>query len=138
VQAVYWTGYEFVKRSLTKNQPLDVPPPVHISFIAGATSGAVAATLTTPFDVIKTQFQVELGQQAMCEHKTAASSKLKLSNFALISEIVASQGVKGLFVGLIPRVAKVAPACAIMISSYEYFKGYFQSQNEDDAFRHGT
>lgn len=31
-------------------------------------------------------------------------------------------GVKGLFAGLTPRLLKVAPACAIMISTFEYSK----------------
>lgn len=31
-------------------------------------------------------------------------------------------GVRGLFAGLTPRLIKVAPACAIMISTFEYSK----------------
>lgn len=31
-------------------------------------------------------------------------------------------GVRGLFAGLAPRLIKVAPACAIMISTFEYSK----------------
>ena len=31
--------------------------------------------------------------------------------------------------GLVPRVVKVAPACAIMISTYEYFKTHFYNRN---------
>ena len=31
--------------------------------------------------------------------------------------------------GLLPRLMKVAPACAIMISTYEFFKNYFISHN---------
>ncbi|VDO22412.1 unnamed protein product [Haemonchus placei] len=31
--------------------------------------------------------------------------------------------------GTVPRVAKIAPACAVMIGSYEYFKVYFERTN---------
>ena len=33
------------------------------------------------------------------------------------------------FSGFLPRVIKVAPACAIMISSYEFGKAFFQEMN---------
>ena len=50
-------------------------------------------------------------------------------NLAIAKELVASQGVRGLFSGLTPRLLKVAPACAIMISSYEWCKALFHTQN---------
>ncbi len=43
--------------------------------------------------------------------------------------IVRSHGVAGLFAGLAPRLLKVAPACAIMISTYEYCKLFFRRWN---------
>ena len=33
------------------------------------------------------------------------------------------------FLGLIPRLIKIAPACAVMISTYEFGKSFFQKQN---------
>lgn len=45
-------------------------------------------------------------------------------------EIVSAQGARGLFAGLIPRILKVAPACAIMIASYEHCKRFFRDRNE--------
>ena len=45
-------------------------------------------------------------------------------------ELVADQGGRALFSGLTPRLLKVAPACAIMISSYEFCKEFFRKQNQ--------
>ncbi|VDM79970.1 unnamed protein product [Strongylus vulgaris] len=39
-------------------------------------------------------------------------------------------GVRALFAGVVPRVVKIAPSCAVMIGSYEYFKGYFARRNK--------
>ena len=44
-------------------------------------------------------------------------------------DVVTRHGYAGLFAGLVPRVAKIAPACAIMITSYEAGKDYFSRQN---------
>ena len=43
--------------------------------------------------------------------------------------IYKNHGVKGLFTGLLPRIFKVAPACAIMIATFEYGKQFFQKYN---------
>lgn len=40
-------------------------------------------------------------------------------------EIYSQHGFRGLFAGTVPRLVKVAPACAIMISSFEYGKIFF-------------
>lgn len=58
--ALYWFNYELVKSWLTAFRPKD-PTSVGISFVAGGISGTVAAILTLPFDVVKTQRQVALG-----------------------------------------------------------------------------
>lgn len=48
-----------------------------------------------------------------------------------LKRLYSSQGLRGVFSGLGPRLAKVAPACAIMISSFEYGKSFFYRYNED-------
>lgn len=37
-------------------------------------------------------------------------------------QLYGQYGVSGLFTGLVPRVIKVAPACAIMIATFEHGK----------------
>lgn len=43
----------------------------------------------------------------------------------IFKQIYEQQGVRGLFTGTTPRVIRVAPSCAIMISSFEYGKIFF-------------
>ena len=48
----------------------------------------------------------------------------------LLWHIFKAEGAPGLWRGWIPRTLKVAPACAIMISSYEVGKRMFRGVNE--------
>ena len=79
---------------------------------AGAGAGAFAAYLTTPFDVIKTRRQVY--------EFRGSSAPPKMMH--IIGNILRDEGVSSLFAGVTPRVAKVAPACAIMIAAYDIGK----------------
>ncbi|KAI8420789.1 hypothetical protein MSG28_007997 [Choristoneura fumiferana] len=56
--------------------------------------------------------------------------KQKASNMQDIARnIYKNHGIKGMFTGLLPRIFKVAPACAIMIATFEYGKQFFQTYN---------
>ena len=43
----------------------------------------------------------------------------------MLARIARAEGAPALFAGVLPRLAKVAPSCAIMIASYEMGKRYF-------------
>ncbi|KAM9807184.1 mitochondrial glutathione transporter SLC25A40 isoform 2-T3 [Syngnathus typhle] len=122
--AIYWYNYERGKRWLCQHYGTSEPT-FAMTFMSGATSGTIASILTLPFDVVKTRRQVELGElQAMnLSHKAS-------STVTVMKKIVMQHGVKGLFAGFLPRVVKVAPACAIMISSYEMGKDFFRKYNQ--------
>ena len=77
---------------------------------AAGVGGAVAAALTTPFDVIKTQ------QQISPQRKTLA---------ATAGDIYAKRGAAGFMVGVLPRSARAMPAGAIVVSTYEFIKSCF-------------
>ncbi|XP_060680948.1 probable mitochondrial glutathione transporter SLC25A40 isoform X1 [Hemiscyllium ocellatum] len=123
--AIYWFNYELMKSQLCKKYNKNEPT-LTISFSSGATSGAIAAVLTLPFDVVKTRRQIELG-----ELNTMRSQKTLTATWKIMERIVTESGFGGLFVGLLPRLMKVAPACAIMISSYEYGKSFFRKINRE-------
>uniref|UniRef100_A0A8D0BCS3 Mitochondrial glutathione transporter SLC25A39 n=1 Tax=Salvator merianae TaxID=96440 RepID=A0A8D0BCS3_SALMN len=124
--ALYWFNYELVKESFCSRLHLDEAT-FTVSFASGAISGTVAAILTLPFDVVKTQRQVELGDMETLQVTTARSS----STWLLMQKIWKQSGTRGLFAGFLPRVIKVAPACAIMISTYEFGKTFFQKINQE-------
>ncbi|KAM6368888.1 mitochondrial glutathione transporter SLC25A39 isoform 1-T1 [Pluvialis apricaria] len=128
--ALYWFNYELVREWLCGQARLDEAT-FMISFASGAISGTVAAVLTLPFDVVKTQRQIELGDSEV--HPVAASKPS--STWLLMRRIRAESGTRGLFAGFLPRVIKVAPACAIMISTYEFGKTFFQKLNQERRLR---
>lgn len=109
----------------------------------------VAAFLTTPFDVLKTRRQVFI-QKAPTSTPTSSisavpsskptgtsSSQPKITTrprpnvpgtFPLLLGIIKAEGPQALFAGLAPRLLKVAPACAIMISCYEGVGSWLEGQ----------
>ena len=76
--------------------------------------------LTHPFDVAKTIQQISLD---LPPAQNGATEKLRM--IKVFKGILRQEGLRGLFSGLVPRVAKVAPACGVMISSYEIGKRFF-------------
>ncbi|XP_056143590.1 probable mitochondrial glutathione transporter SLC25A39 [Lampris incognitus] len=124
--ALYWFNYELVKAQLCRQHRISQPN-FSISFTAGAISGAVAAILTLPFDVVKTRRQIQLGEM----ETLAVAMKKTTSTWHIMKDICAESGYRGLFAGFLPRVIKVAPACAVMISTYEFGKIFFQKWNLD-------
>ncbi|XP_049716726.1 probable mitochondrial glutathione transporter SLC25A39 isoform X2 [Elephas maximus indicus] len=148
--ALYWFNYEMVKSWLSGPRPKDQTS-VGISFVAGGISGTshllwldagvgvlgmklsplpihqVAAVLTLPFDVVKTQRQVALGAVEAVRVRSPCAD----STWLLLRRIRAESGTRGLFAGFLPRIIKAAPSCAIMISTYEFGKSFFQKLNRE-------
>jgi solute carrier family 25, member 39/40 len=157
---IYWWGYEAVRNAMTdaresaKGKTLDPSRSATSgryaqmnenqtttfidSFTAGAVSGAVASLVTTPFDVGKTRQQVyrHAGDDSPTIQAAKAAAKEgkvvpeELSMPRFLFHIFKEEGIAGLFKGWIPRCLKVAPACAIMISSYEVGKRWARNVNE--------
>ena len=144
---LYWWGYEAVRNALTdmrdppysrtKQRSESRDNSNHTvtfvdSFLAGSISGAIASVVTTPFDVGKTRQQVLLHEPSKITGKEA-STALRPEERAMprfIYHLWKEEGMAGLFKGWVPRMLKVAPACAIMISSYEVGKKMAKGVNE--------
>lgn len=97
------------------------------SFLAGAASGGFASVVTMPFDVGKTRTQVFRDSPS---GGPAAAAPEERNMARLLWHIFRTEGLPGLFRGCVPRTLRVAPACAIMISSYEVGKRVFRGVNE--------
>ncbi|CAG9787155.1 unnamed protein product [Diatraea saccharalis] len=122
---IYWTTFESTKRLF--NRPDSEKNTFLFNFFCGSVAGSIAAFLTLPFDVIKTHQQIELGEK---EIYTDGKTQQRASNMQDIARnIYRNHGFKGLFTGLLPRIFKVAPACAIMIATFEYGKQFFRQYN---------
>lgn len=126
---IYWLGYEsgrnFLARQRERRERTSGTSSATFtdSFIAGATSGSVAAFLTMPFDVGKTKQQVVAQGLPLTESSTTDGM------VKVLRGIYQKEGLSGLWRGCVPRMLKVAPACAIMISSYEVGKNLAHKAN---------
>ncbi len=139
--AIYWASYEAVKhwyagKWLRSRAAPDVLDTISLSFVSGATAGMVAAMITTPFDVAKTRRQLyfndnhgnapapdgsrgSMHSKSCPVHQSKGSTLPSTSILAHLKHIWRNEGLAGLTLGMGPRIAKVAPSCAIMISCYE-------------------
>lgn len=102
----YWASYETWKRMFLRHGY----DGAWVAFISGAVSGTSAALITSPFDVLKTR------RQALIMSSTNQNLSRTLP---LLLQVVRTEGPSALFAGVVPRVAKIAPACGIMISCFE-------------------
>ena len=114
--AIYFAGYEGGKVLFTGAGFGESPSSTFwhefgVSFTVAATSGCVAAVATHPFDLVKTRLQAE--------HENRHARVSSRSLFHTLRRMFAAEGVPGLFRGLSPRLAKVAPACGIMMGAFE-------------------
>lgn len=113
--SIYWFGYEKLRARFMKRSG-----PEYIlvySFLSGAISGITAAVLTNPLDVIKSKIQSNGFEVA-----TAAQQRKILFN---AKSLYREDGLRAFMRGWLPRAVKIAPACGIMISTYELFKPIF-------------
>ena len=102
---LYWASYEGLKSRFNRNGREGVS----VAFASGAMSGIIAAFFTSPFDVLKTRRQALI--MSTPSH-TAAT-------MPLLRHMLRTEGYSALYTGIGPRMAKIAPACGMMIACYE-------------------
>lgn len=140
--AIYFMGYETMKRMLTGGSGLGEGgsgkgglEEFGVAFLSGATSGGVAAVVTHPFDLVKTRLQASSSSSSRgsssSEGKGPSHRTVSSRTLPALRTIFQEEGVPGLFRGITPRMAKVAPACGLMIGSYEAVGHLFAMAEQD-------
>jgi len=117
-QAANFTAYTELKDYLQRNSadPTAQLPGWQTS-IVGLISGAVGPFSNAPIDTIKTRLQktpAEPGQTAMGRIMAIANHMWKV------------EGVRAFWMGITPRVMRVAPGQAVTFTVYEYLKGVLE------------
>ncbi|OJJ67518.1 hypothetical protein ASPBRDRAFT_661675 [Aspergillus brasiliensis CBS 101740] len=112
--------YESVRKYLTPEG--DATPGPLRKLLAGAVSGAVAQTCTYPFDVLRRRFQIN----------TMSGMGYKYASITdAVKAIVAQEGLRGLFKGIVPNLLKVAPSMASSWLSFELTRDYLVGWRSD-------
>lgn len=117
--AVHFATYEAAKRALMLEGGGggEGEENLVVHATAGAAAGALAAGVTTPLDVVKTQLQC----QGVCGCDRLSSRSI----MDVVGMIRKKDGYGGLMRGWVPRMLFHAPAAAICWSTYESLKTFF-------------
>ncbi|XP_019190973.1 PREDICTED: mitochondrial carrier protein MTM1-like isoform X2 [Ipomoea nil] len=112
--AICWGTLEPVRRKvlgLTSNEA-SAGSILGANFCGGFIAGSLAAAVTCPLDVARTRRQIENDPERA----------LKMTTRRTLIEIWRDGGMKGLFTGVGPRVARAGPSVGIVVSFYEVVK----------------
>ncbi|GKZ74381.1 hypothetical protein AnigIFM50267_011880 [Aspergillus niger] len=115
--------YESVRKYLTPEG--DATPGPLRKLLAGAVSGAVAQTCTYPLsrlsDVLRRRFQINTMSGMGYQYASIMDA---------VKAIVAQEGLRGLFKGIVPNLLKVAPSMASSWLSFELTRDFLVSLEE--------
>lgn len=121
-QAANFTAYAELKAWAQRNaKDPNAPLPGWQTSIIGLISGAVGPFSNAPIDTIKTRLQktpAEPGQTAMGRIVAIASQMWK------------TEGVRAFWMGITPRVMRVAPGQAVTFTVYEYLRDILEKQKD--------
>ncbi|KAI0307042.1 S-adenosylmethionine transporter [Multifurca ochricompacta] len=122
--------YEIFKQRLSYllyHKPSSLRP--YEASICGSAAGGIAAALTTPLDVLKTRIMLDLRKihLHLCQDPSHPSY---LPPVRRLGEIYASEGLRALFAGVIPRTMWISAGGAVFLGMYEWTIDSFNSSQE--------
>ncbi|KAK4582022.1 hypothetical protein RGQ29_025259 [Quercus rubra] len=110
--AISFSVYETLRSLWQSNRPDDFP--VMVSLACGSLSGIASSTATFPLDLVRRRMQLE-----------GAGGRARVYNtglFGTLGNIMKSEGLRGLYRGIIPEYLKVVPSVGIVFMTYETLK----------------
>ncbi|XP_077251205.1 mitochondrial carrier protein MTM1-like [Tasmannia lanceolata] len=112
--AICWSTLEPMRRRLLGwvGEEANAPSVLGANFSAGFVAGTLAAAATCPLDVAKTRRQIEKDPVRAATMTTRQT----------LTEVWRDGGMKGLFMGVGPRVWRAGPSVGIVVSFYEVVK----------------
>eukprot|EP01098_Paradermamoeba_levis_P009907 TRINITY_DN4148_c0_g1_i4.p1 TRINITY_DN4148_c0_g1~~TRINITY_DN4148_c0_g1_i4.p1 ORF type:complete len:255 (-),score=45.94 TRINITY_DN4148_c0_g1_i4:148-912(-) len=92
------------------------PLPFYVNFLAGGIAGVTEICVTYPLDVVKTRFQLKVGEN-------------KASIFSTMAEIVKNEGFSRLYRGIVPPILMEAPKRAVKFAANDFYSGIFSAKD---------
>ena len=89
-------------------------PSVSVNFVSGTVAAVAATLITQPADVVRTRMQLGLRQA-----QAATAAAAQPGSMALLRQILAAQGARGLLTGALPRILKRTLQTALVWTLYE-------------------
>ena len=94
------------------------PPPIWATFGSGAAAGLISTVLGTPSELVKCRLQVQGGE--------AAAGRRYAGNLDCIKQIVAKDGLRGLYRGQMIMMARESLAFGTYFTTYDLVKRQLQ------------
>ncbi|MQL73701.1 hypothetical protein Taro_006062 [Colocasia esculenta] len=112
--AISFSVYEKLRSNWQLRRPDDNAPLV--SLACGSLSGIASSTVTFPLDLVRRRMQLE-----------GAAGRARIYNkglFATFGQIIRTEGIRGLYRGILPEYFKVIPSIGIVFLTYESLKTF--------------
>lgn len=110
--AISFSVFDTFKSSWLSQRPND--PPVLVSFACGSISGIASSSATFPLDLVRRRIQME-----------GAAGRARVYNTGLVGtfgHIIRTEGLRGLYRGILPEYYKVVPGVGIAFMTYDFIK----------------
>ncbi|KAE8099317.1 hypothetical protein FH972_017308 [Carpinus fangiana] len=110
--AINFSAYEGLRSFWKSQRPNDST--VMIGLVSGGLAGVASSTATFPLDLLRRRMQLE-----------GAGGRARIYNTGLLGtfgHIIRTEGLKGLYRGILPEYYKVVPGVGIIFMTYEILK----------------